>query len=122
MSRFVLCTILAVVCFSCVYSQLAGGYNPVSADKYSELIETINGLTHTGEIANAKLVKVNCATSQVVAGANYIVNGEWQIGSEKKNCQVKYSRDLSGNVKVNEVKCGIDGCLNNVDVISSLVG
>lgn len=112
MSRFIVCTILAVVCISCVYSQLAGGYNTVPADKYNELIETINGVTHTGEIADAKLLKVNCATSQVVAGANYIVNGVWKVGNEEKNCEMKYSRDLDGHIKVNEVKCGIKSCVN----------
>lgn len=110
MSRFALCTILAVLFISCVHSQLVGGYNPVSEDRYNEFIETINGFTHTGELAGAKLLKVNCAMSQVVAGANYIVNGEWQIGNEKKNCLIKYSRDLDGNHQVREVKCGVSGC------------
>lgn len=122
MSRFVLCTILAVVFISCVHSQLAGGYNAVPADKYNELLETINGLTHTGEIAGGKLVKVKCATSQVVAGANYIVIGDWQVGAETKNCEIRYSKGLDGNVKVNEVKCGITGCGINPDVLSSLIG
>lgn len=121
MSRFVLCTILAVAFVSCVHSQLAGGFSPVAMEKYNELIETINEFTHTGELSGAKLIKVNCATSQVVAGANYIVNGEWKIGEEKKNCLIKYSRDLDGNYKVNEVKCDITGCINP-EALLSLVG
>lgn len=121
MSRFVLCTILAVAFVSCVHAQLAGGFNPVASEKYNELIETINGFTHTGELSGAKLIKVNCATSQVVAGANYIVNGEWKIGDDKKNCLIKYSRDLDGNHKVNEVKCDVSGCINP-ETLSSLVG
>lgn len=125
MSRVVLCTILAVLFVSCVHSQIAGGFNPLSEDRYNELIETINGLTHTGELAGAKLIKVNCATSQVVAGANYIVNGQWKIGDDKKDCLIKYSRDLDGNHKVTEVKCGVSGCTTggiSPESLVSLVG
>lgn len=121
MSRFAVCTILAVAFISCVYSQVAGGYNAVPADKHGELIEQINSVKHTGEIADGKLIKINCATSQVVAGANYIVNGVWKVGDDEKNCQIKYSRDLDGHIKVNDVKCGIKSCVN-AEELATLVG
>lgn len=104
MSRLVLCTVLAFFVIGCVQAQF-GGYSHVPEHKYGNLLQTINGLTHAGEFAGARLVKVNCAVSQVVAGFSYIVNGEWQFGSTQKTCSINYTENLKDEIIVHSINC-----------------
>lgn len=110
MARTILYTALVILIVGCAYAQVPGGFNNVEVDRYPEILKTVNGLTHTGDFANAHLVEVKCAKSQVVAGANYQVYGIWDVGTEKKTCTIKYSRSLSGTHEVTGYDCTTPLC------------
>lgn len=105
MARIILYTAFVVLVFGFAQAQLLGGFNRVATENHQSLINKVNTLTFADELIGAFLTDIKCADSQVVAGANYIVNGVFQQGSEQKVCIVKLSEDLQGNLQITSVDC-----------------
>lgn len=122
MARTALYTAVIISVIGLVCSQILGGYHLVETDRYPDLLEEVNGITHTGDFSGARLNNIKCAASQVVAGANYVVTGDFKVGDEEKMCTLKYSRDLKGQITVTAVDCDKTSSCSDYVITTPVLG
>lgn len=90
---------------------LPGGYSPVAESQLGSLqakLQNSNFQTALGtKDSGAKVVKINSAYQQVVAGMNYQINATVLVNKEPQNCCFEIFQSLPPvSIKVNCAQCG----------------
>lgn len=112
MSRSILFFASLIVVVAVIQGQLIGGYNPLAEDRHVALLETVNKNSNlfTDDLLEYRLITIKCAHSQVVAGTNYKLIGEFERGSDRKVCELVLSENLNGEVVGVRTDCSVTVC------------
>lgn len=88
-------------------AQMPGGYSPVDPSDYGDLENEVNTHVIAAGLTNfSRLVKIESAEKQVVAGTNFRITGIFKTKSgSSSRCTIVIYRDLHQNYSVTSSTC-----------------